>query len=287
MPKKFTSASAFKASLEDRLRSRAEEHSIPFQTLQLKFVMERLLARLFHENDVPWLLKGGFAMDLRFRPRARTTRDVDLSVKLLTGTIAGELRERLQVAASVDLGDFMTYRIGEMKSELTQAPGGGGRFPCEAMLLGKSYAKFHLDVGVGDPRFGEPERLEGDETLDFAGLPRTVVLAIPKAQQFAEKVHAYTFPWEGRLNTRTKDLVDLVILIERGLPDAKLNKQALDVTFSTRSTHPLPRTLPSPPPFWAKDFPSMAEEAGLSTSNYLEAFAILERYWTHNSLGEA
>ena len=190
MAKKFTSASAFKTSLEARLRTRARELAVPFQTLQLKFVMERLLARLFYERDVPWLLKGGFAMDLRFRPRARTTKDVDLSVKLLAGKMSNDLRNRLQTAASIDLGDFLTYRIGELKSELTQAPKGGGRFPCEAVLLGKSYAKFHLDVGVGDPVIGEPERLVGDNLLEFAGLVRPEVLAIPKPQQFAEKIHA-------------------------------------------------------------------------------------------------
>lgn len=287
MAKKFTSAAAFKASLEDRLRTRSKETSVPFQTLQLRFVMERLLARLFHDADVPWLLKGGFAMDLRFRPRARTTKDVDLSVKLVAGTIAGDLRGQLQTAASIDLGDFLTYRIGELRSELTQAPAGGGRFPCEAVLLGKSYAKFHLDVGLGDPRFGEAERLEGDDLLEFAGLSRPVVLAIPKPQQFAEKVHAYTFPWEGRLNTRTKDLVDLVLLIERGRLDAELVKEALRVTFTARGTHTLPRSLPTPPTFWSRDFPGLAAEAGLSTAEYLEAFAVLERYWAGNSLGGA
>ena len=285
MAKKFTSAAAFKASLEDRLRTRSRELSLPFQTLQLKFVMERLLARLFHDIEVPWLLKGGFAMDLRFRPRARTTKDVDLSVRLETRNLAGGLRDRLQEAADLELGDFLIYRIGEMKSELTRAPGGGGRFPCEAMLLGKTYAKFQLDVGIGDPLVGEPERLVGDDILEFAGLGAAVVLAIPKAQQFAEKVHAYTFPWEGRLNTRTKDLVDLVLLIERGVPDAGQIAGALEVTFAARGTHQLPKSLPPPPPFWARDFPAMAGEAGLSTGEYLEAFSVLERFWEENALG--
>ncbi len=287
MSKKFTSAAAFKASLEERLRAKATELSVPFQTLQLKFVIERLLARLFVERDVPWLLKGGFAMDLRFRPKARTTKDVDLSVRLSTGDVAHDLLDRLQAAASVDLGDFLQYRIGEMKSELTQAPGGGGRFPCEALILGKSYARFHLDVGIGDPRFGEPEELVGDQILEFAGLAPARVLAIPKPQQFAEKIHAYTFPWQGRLNTRTKDLVDLVLLIERGIPEVPRIRQALEATFTARGTHPLPTTLPSPPPFWAKDFPKMAEEAGLSTRDYIEAFSILERFWVNNALAEA
>jgi hypothetical protein len=99
MAKKFTSAAAFKTSLEARLRTHAQELSVPFQTIQLKFVIERLLARLFHGDDVPWLLKGGFAMDLRFRPRARTTKDVDLSVSLETTTHTPDLRDRLQAAA--------------------------------------------------------------------------------------------------------------------------------------------------------------------------------------------
>jgi hypothetical protein len=80
MAKQFGSAAAFKASLDAHLRKRATERHIPLSTLQLKFVIERLLARLFHNPAAPWLLKGGFAMDLRFRPQARTTNDVDLSV---------------------------------------------------------------------------------------------------------------------------------------------------------------------------------------------------------------
>src|SRR6516162_5301216 len=83
MARKFGSAVAFKTSLEAHLRKSAEERKIPLSTLQLKFVIERLLARLFRNPDPLWLLKGGFAMDLRFRPRARTTKDVDLSIALL------------------------------------------------------------------------------------------------------------------------------------------------------------------------------------------------------------
>src|SRR5581483_9863657 len=110
-------------------------------------------------------------------------------------------------------------------------------------------------------------------------------LAIPKAQQFAEKVHAYTFPWSGRMNTRTKDLVDLVLLIERGPPEAGDVRRALEATFSTRATHPLPMALQSPPGEWKTEFTGMAAEAGLSTMDYLEAFAILERFWTTHGLG--
>ena len=78
------------------------------------------------------------------------------------------------------------------------------------------------------------------------------------------------------MNTRTKDLVDLVLLIERGPPEAGDVRRALEATFSTRATHPRPTTLQPPPSEWRTEFTGMAAEAGLSTTEYLEAFAILE-----------
>ncbi len=288
MAKEFKTADAFKKALEAHLRRRATERGVPFSTLQLKFVIERLLARLFRTDPPPWLLKGGFAMDLRFRPRARTTKDVDLSVALVAssgGPVSAALREQLQEAVDVELGDYLTYRIGTPKKELTNAPGGGAQFPCEVVLVGKTYAKFHIDVGVGDAVIGTPERLVGEDMLDFAGVSPAAVFAIPKPQQFAEKVHAYTFPWGDRLNTRTKDLVDLVLLLERGVPNVTEIGAALTATFSTRKTHPLPPALNRPPERWKDEFVAMATEAGISTTDYLVAFELLEQFWADNSLG--
>src|SRR5438046_9660963 len=108
MARRFGSATAFKASLEAHLRKLASERKVPLSTLQLKFVIERLLARLFRDPGPPWLLKGGFAMDLRFRPHARTTKDVDLWVSLVAAEPAadfsGALRDRIQAPVDVDLG---------------------------------------------------------------------------------------------------------------------------------------------------------------------------------------
>lgn len=289
MARRFGSAPAFKASLETHLRKLASERKVPLSTLQLKFVIERLLARLFRDPEPPWLLKGGFAMDLRFRPHARTTKDVDLGMSLVSAEpvadFSGALRDRIQEAVDVDLGDYLSYRIGAPRQELTNAPKGGARYPCEAVLVGKTYAKVHIDVGCGDALVGEPERLTGDDLLWFAGVGPATVLAISKAQQFAEKLHAYTFPWSGRLNTRTKDLVDLVLLIERGRPEVGDIRSALLATFSARGTHPLPASLDPPPKAWALDFPAMATEAGLSTTDCVKAFSVLEAFWTSNALG--
>jgi Nucleotidyl transferase AbiEii toxin, Type IV TA system len=288
--KSFRSASAFKASLETRLKALAQERQVPLDTLRLKAVIERFLARLFRSPNPSWLLKGGFALELRYRPRARTTRDVDLTagaavVPANREGLAEALREMLQDAAEADLGDFLVFHVGVAQAVLAGAPLGGARFPCQAVLDGKTYARFHVDVGCGDAVVDAPDPLTGEGLLEFAGIPPARVLAISCPQQFAEKVHAYTFPWTGRTNTRTKDLVDLVLLIETGPPDTERLVATLRATFSTRATHPLPETLPPPPEAWHADFALMAAEARLSTNDYLAGFAILERFWAERRLG--
>ncbi len=65
MAKSFTDPIAFKTSLEARLRTLAAQRGIALNTLRLKLVIERLLARLFAQPHPPWLLKGGYAMELR------------------------------------------------------------------------------------------------------------------------------------------------------------------------------------------------------------------------------
>jgi len=245
-------------------------------------VMERLLARLFVSSDAPWLLKGGYAMDLRFRPNARTTRDLDLTASAEGPDHAARLaaaRELLQDEAGVDAGDYLVFRIGVPQRDLQGPPLGGARFPVVALLAGREYARFHIDVGFGDAVIGEPDVLTGEDFFRFAELPPAHAIAIPKAQQFAEKIHAYTYPWTGRLNTRVKDLVDLIVLIQRGDLDPQQVRAAVRGTFSMRQTHPVPDTLPDVPATWAREFASLAEEAGLTVRDPGEAIATVREHW--------
>jgi hypothetical protein len=282
MPRSFATPAAFKASLEARLNSLAAQRGLPINTLRLKLVMERLLARLFATPNPPWLLKGGYAMELRYRPRARTTRDIDLTCSSSASTLAGRvtaIRDQLQDAAEAEMDDYLSYRIASPSSELTGAPLGGARFPCEAFLAGKTYGRFHLDLGFGDEIGAAPETLVGDDLLAFADIRPARVLAISKPQQFAEKLHAYTFPWQDRVNTRTKDLVDLVLLIETGgvTPDGV--KEAIANTFAKRGSHAIPVSLPEPPAQWMNDFAELATQVQLAERDMPSAFAVLLGFW--------
>ncbi len=86
------------------------------------------------------------------------------------------------------------------------------------------------------------------------------------------------------MNTRTKDWVDLVLLIERGALTPDDLQASLAATFARRNTHPLPPALPPPPDSWATDFPGMAAEAGLSVTDHMSAFAVLAAYWTTHAM---
>jgi hypothetical protein len=185
----------------------------------------------------------------------------------------------LQQDADRDLNDFFVFRIGSPSNDLQGAPRGGARFPVESMVAGRVFGRFHVDVGIGDVLSGEPERLAGDDLLDFAQIAPATALAIPRPQQFAEKLHALTFPWKGRTNTRVKDLADLVVLIERGQMNKAMVQIAVRNTFAARQTHEVPSDIPPPPPAWADDFAEMARETGIAATDLLAAYACLSEYW--------
>ena len=85
---------------------------------------------------------------------------------------------------------------------------------------------------------------------------------LPLAHHVAEKVHAYTRTYgeQGMSSTRVKDLVDLVLIASTESLDASALRQALERTFASRATHPLPLSLPLPPPEWAIPFAKTAAD---------------------------
>jgi hypothetical protein len=292
----YATPQAFREALETRLRNAAQQRGSDVQRLRRRVAFERLLARLFAQDDPPWLLKGGYALELRLKDRARSTLDLDISVPdpqlLRSRSVAGEpaspmhlVYEGLQQAAERELGDGFQFLIQPPKAEQTGVPGGGLRCSVEARLAGRAFARFHLDVGLGDVVLGRPDWVEGNSLLNFAGIPAAQIALYPLEQQFAEKIHAYTFPWQDRDNTRVKDLVDLVLLVDLGLLNPKGVKQALKATFEARNTHPLPTRLPMPPTDWTEPYAALAQELRLPVVALSEAFTYLDTHWQEWELG--
>ena len=134
------------------------------------------------------------------------------------------------------------FSIGAPIMDLTAAPYGGARYPVEATMAGRTFSRFHVDVGLGDVIIRPAETIECRDWLAFAGIDKPNVRALTGEQQFAEKLHAYTLP-RSNINTRVKDLVDMVLLFESGKLNALATTEAFKLTFERRSTHEIPLSL--------------------------------------------
>jgi hypothetical protein len=64
-PKKYTTAGAFRRALEEHLKRTSQTDQTDINRLRRQVSFDRLLARLFHNGSVPWVLKGGYALELR------------------------------------------------------------------------------------------------------------------------------------------------------------------------------------------------------------------------------
>ena len=173
-----------------------------------------------------------------------------------------------------------------MQMSLDAAPYGDARFPVEARLDGRAFVGFHLDVGIGHAVMEPLEVIKGRDWLGFAGIATPSFYMIPREQQFAEKLHAYTLPRQGAANTRVRDLVDMVLLIQSGTLAKTKIAEAIRLTFERRRTHKVPTVLPQPPTDWEKPYEALAKECVL-TGELDWAFQKLDRYLIELGIVEA
>lgn len=262
----YTTAGAFRRSLEERLKNISAAEQVDPNRLRRQVSFDRLLARLFREESPPWVLKGGYALELRFKA-ARSTVDIDLTVERLPASAGNDqnqiVRDMLQAAADVPLGDWFEFTFGPPVMDLTAAPYGGARYPVEARMDNRIFARFHLDAGIGDVVSTPLETIVCRDWLEFAGIQPSKVRMIAREQQFAEKLHAYTLP-RSSANSRVKDLVDMALLIKAGGLDRRRVGEALHLTFERRATHDVPTSLIPPPTDWRIPFQALAEGCRLS-----------------------
>jgi len=272
---KYREATAFRQALEQRLKDRAGGDGAFLVRNRKRVAFDRLLARLLAVAQGQWLLKGGFALDLRLATRARATKDVDIEWR----AEETELLDVLLDAASHDAGDFFEFAI-ERAGVPEDRLGGSHRFRVSASLAGRPFEAFLLDVGFRPGDALEAETLRTDDFLGFAEIEPVEVQAVPLELQVAEKLHAYTRVYEGgRISTRTKDLVDFALIAELSRLDAAVLRREIDTIFELRGTHPIPASLPAPPTEWAVPFRRLAEEVGVPAdlkAGHRDAAALLD-----------
>src|SRR5260370_34743843 len=207
---KHASPSAFRTALEARLLAHSRTRGLSLDRLRKQVIFERILSRLLVVAPDRWVLKGGFALDLRLGTHARPTKDVDLSryddVEHATADMVA--------MQSTDLADYFQFAVQRIEALDTQLEGVAVRYRVDASLAGRRFEYVVVDIGFGDPLTRKPDLLSGTGLLEFADVQSPQIPAIPLTQHVAEKVHAYTrsYGLDGRPSTRVKDLGDLVLI---------------------------------------------------------------------------
>jgi hypothetical protein len=283
---KYTSGSAFRQALEERLTGLHHTENIPLVRLRKQIAFERFIARLQTVQPDTWILKGGLAMQLRLGVQSRTTKDVDLLNQELS---PDSCRDSLIEAVSQDMRDWFTFEVGQ-KEEFPQDKFGGHRYHIRCLLDGRIFEAFHVDVGMGDLLLEDFDHLDFDPLLHFAEIAPIKVPCYPITQQIAEKLHALTRQFASGGSSRVKDFVDILLLAGLGEIDGAVLSRAIQATFELRNTHPLPPEMPVISKNLHREYTRLAKELGLKFANFQDAEKALENFinpiLAHDNLGK-
>ncbi|WP_420610819.1 nucleotidyl transferase AbiEii/AbiGii toxin family protein [Candidatus Poriferisodalis sp.] len=278
---RYADAEAFRAALETRLRQ-ASNDAQDLSRRRRIVAFDRLLARLAVADHCAWILKGGAALEFRMPEQARSTRDIDLAL----ASDRDPADRLLEDLVGDPFGDYFSFRVTRRR-ELSDLPDRGlvVRLSVDALLGRRVFESIVVDVVAGEGMPAIAERVELGRALGFAGLPVVEMAVIDLRTHWAEKLSAYLRRYDDRPNTRVKDLVDLVLLVEHGFePDDRL-RQAVEATFARRRQH-LPRSnLPSMADAWAVPYAEMASDLGLTTVAASDAHDLIESFWCRAQTG--
>lgn len=172
-----------------------------------------------------FLVKGGFALEFRFRDDARSSRDVDIVLPIDKAQVMDAATEILRLSWS----GFSFSIKGEAEEREH-----GYRFQVNALYQGKDWSTFEVELVYGAVDACESIVPFG---IDTFGLMRpSHIPCMTIAEQIAQKLHAVSDPTENR----PRDLVDIYLLDTR-LPHADDELRGIAIrTFDERGAHPWP-----------------------------------------------
>ena len=253
---------ALRDSINHRLANVAAEREIAPDRVRRHFVFQRILVRLSAAEG--WVLKGGFALEVRLGLQARATKDLDLV--MLDDLDGAEVQDRLLDALDVDADDGLTFQVSAPRALAADETGNPGwKFTVTSFLGSKVFAPLRVDIVARSAEIdGAVGTVEVHPPILAERLNSTAMPAVDVAQHAAEKFHAMARTYAGdRPSSRVKDLVDVVLLAEAGLVPHPDLKGRLRAVWHVRDGLPPPAELPEFPASWQLEYATMAAELDL------------------------
>lgn len=148
--------------------------------------------------------------------------------------------------------------------------------------LGGLYANFHVDVVVGTPMSGLPDRVPPLTPLQIDGLVRPDYRAFPLPDHCADKLCAVVETHEQtggtRMSSRVKDLVDLALIARTQAIDGPALRAAILVGTGHRGLL-LPTAFTVPDwDSWRAGFTKTMAAAPGEPMTFIAAFELVKRF---------
>ncbi|CAM3934678.1 nucleotidyl transferase AbiEii/AbiGii toxin family protein [Mycobacterium senriense] len=220
------------------------------------------------------------ALEVRLGGSARATKDIDVGFREGVSD-AADLRDRLIADLSVDIvGDRFVLEVGE-PAQLREDGGGHltWRVPVTALLADRHFGAIKLDVSPRAHELNNTDRLPLPNSLAFAGIPTTEVEIIDVERHAAEKFHAMTRDYGDRDNSRVRDLLDLVILIEYGLIAPGGVAVAARAVWAERDAADPPSQLPPFPSSWPHRYEELAADYDVDARTFPRGAGLVQALW--------
>lgn len=240
----FASPSAFRKYLTVQAKNTARTTGRTVGDLLQQHYLARLMARVFHDDPVGWLIKGGQAMLVRY-PDARHSRDVDLVYSGNDEPDMDEAVAALRRAADIDLHDFVRFDFYDSRKPSVDSSGRSVRFntyigTTMVVTLGVDLVVDHQPIGTPVTRKLEPViDIDDDVVWPFVRL-------YPIIDTLADKISAM-LELHGEDNapsSRYRDLVDLILIIQAEHIDGPELHAVLRTEVARRQARNIVITLP-------------------------------------------
>lgn len=256
-PSRYASPAAFRPALKQALQDQAQRSARQFNELQREFLLQRFLARVFHQDTTQWVLKGGIGLLIRL-PSARFSRDLDLFNREIG--VQEAIADLRRCAAITGLDPF-AFQLSEPKP----MTGGvtGVTVTVQAFLGTTLYGSFPIDLSTNLDPLGRIDILTPEPVITLADVSAPPPIQIyPVPDQIADKVCAmYTrYGTLAAPSGRFHDLVDLVLITSSCQIDAAELSRSLTQQAAIRDLQ-LPAELQPPGPAWTGGYPRAAEQA--------------------------
>jgi len=235
-------------------------------------IMAGVLERNESAGSPRFIVKGGVALELRLRDRARATKDIDIVLRDPRADLANSLEEALT-------GEPYQGFSFRRKGQPLLLDNGVVNMEFAVTYRGQPWTSISVDIARAEAGEADVEWVDAIALTDVFGVTGPAQLpCLPLRFHVAQKLHGMTLPPRpGKQNERFRDLVDLLLMDAMLTQDDDALREACELVFSTRNTHPWPPDLTAAPPHWARPFAELAKELELPDTNVEAALASVRR----------